>query len=112
MFIQFSWPASSNSWINAIQACSQTPCSSHSDKRRQQVLGEGYCAGRSFQRAPLRKTHKMPSKHRRFATRLRPPLTEIVGFGKSGSTWTPCASVSSGSCRVMKNFSFHDALLS
>ena len=58
---QSSWPCSS-SWPNrARHAFSQISCSSQARSRRQQVLGEGYPAGRSFHRAPLRNTHKIPS---------------------------------------------------
>ena len=93
MFIQLSWPCSSNSWMSVVQAVSQTPCSSHSRRRRQQVLSDGYDSGKSFRRAPLRKTHKMPSKQRRFEMRLRPPSGDAIGFGKSVSIFAHCASV-------------------
>jgi len=100
-------PCSSSSPRNCRQMFSQTSCSSQSRSRRQQVLGEGYCAGRSFQRAPDRSTHKMPSKHRRLSTRRRPPTADGLIFGNSGSILFHCSSVSSESWRDMKRTPFH-----
>lgn len=69
---------------SASQARSHTPDSSQSRNRRQQVLGEGYGSGRSFQRAPLRNTQRMPSKQGRFGAasgrlwaRLSAPATAV-----------------------------------
>src|SRR5262249_33302471 len=93
---------SSNSPRNVRQIGSQTPCSSQSFSRRQQMLGEGYCRGRSFHRAPERSTHKMPSKHLRSSARLRPPAGDGFTFGDSGWIFIHCSSVSSESCRDMK----------
>jgi hypothetical protein len=44
---QSSWPWASHGLRRARQALSQTSCSSQSRRRRQQVLGEGYCLGSS-----------------------------------------------------------------
>ena len=55
---QSSCPWASNWPKKARQALSHTSASCHSCSRHQQVLAEGYPRGRSFQRAPLRKTHK------------------------------------------------------
>jgi len=74
---------------------SHTPCSSQSRKRRQQVAGEGYSRGRSFHRAPLRSTHKMPSKQRRSEMRFRPRDRDRFGRGNNGSIILHCSSVSS-----------------
>jgi hypothetical protein len=49
-----------NSLRNARQIFSQTPCSSQSRSRRQQVEGRGYFSGKSCHRAPLRKVHRIP----------------------------------------------------
>jgi hypothetical protein len=57
------------------------------------VLGDGYRSGKSFQRAPLRNTHKIPSKHGRFAMGLRPPNAAAFGSGNSAAIVAHCASV-------------------
>src|SRR6266571_3517748 len=57
---------------NARQILSQTPCSSQSRSLRQQVAGEGNSSGKSCQRAPLRRIHKMPSSTLRSEARGRP----------------------------------------
>jgi hypothetical protein len=103
---QSSCPLRSNSDKNARHSVSHTSCSSQSRNRRQHVLGEGYRAGRSFQRAPLRSTQRIPSNTRRLSTGLRPPLDERLTFGRSGSIFAHCASVSSSTCLAMKRFSF------
>ena len=59
--------------------------SCHSWRRHQQVLGQGYPLGRSFQRAPLRKTHRIPSNTSRSGRRLRPPFGQRGGVGNSGA---------------------------
>ena len=71
---QSSKPCSSSSARNARQARIQAPCSSQSCSRRQQVEGDGNSSGRSFQRAPLRSTQRMPSKQGRLGSGLRPPF--------------------------------------
>ena len=103
---QSSWPFRSNSDRKARHRSSQTSCSSQSRSRRQQVLGEGCRAGRSFHRAPLRSTQRIPSNTRRLSTGLRPPFGEGLTFGNSGSIFAHCASVSSSRCLAMKRFSF------
>jgi hypothetical protein len=74
-------PSSSSSPRNFLQRSSQTPASSHSCSRRQHVAGDGYCARRSFRRAPLRSTHRMPSKQRRSSTRLFPRCLKAFTLG-------------------------------
>jgi hypothetical protein len=103
-------PRSSNSPRKVRQISSQTPCSSQSRSRRQQVLGEGYCFGKSLQRAPERSTHRMPSKQGRCSTGFRPPALDRLILGSSGSILLHCSSVSSESCRDMKRTPFHAAL--
>ena len=107
---QSNRPCSSNSPRNVLQMRSQTPWSSHSCRRRQQVLGDGKTSGRSFQRAPLRRTQRIPSKHRRSDTLLRPPRDDCLGLGKSRSIFCHCSSVSSDLCRAMKRTPFHGSL--
>jgi hypothetical protein len=53
----------SSSERNCRQILSQVPSSSQRRKRRQHVLGLGYLSGRSFQRAPVRRIQRMPSKY-------------------------------------------------
>jgi hypothetical protein len=103
---QSNRPRSSSSPRNFRHNPSHTPASSQSRNRRQQVLGEGYCPGKSFQRAPDRSTHKIPSKHRRSWMRRRPPAAEGLIFGNNDSILFHCSSVSSDWCRVMKKDSF------
>lgn len=72
---------SSNSRSNRVQAASQMPASVHSFNRRQQVAGEGYRSGKSFHRAPVYSTHKIPSRHSRGSTLGRPPALVMGGVG-------------------------------
>src|ERR1700678_4409188 len=46
-------------------ACWKIPDTGHSWSRRQQVAGEGKCVGKSFQRAPLINTQRIPSRQAR-----------------------------------------------
>jgi len=78
---QLSLPWASSAERNTRQIWSQISSSSQSRKRRQQVLALGYRSGKSRQRAPLRKTHRMPSKTSRSSARGRP---NPVAGGRSG----------------------------
>ena len=80
----------SNSLIKLCQIFSQTPWSSQSLKRLQQVLGLGYSLGKSFHRAPLRKTQRMPSSTNRLCFQGRPLL---FNFGSNGSIFCHCFSL-------------------
>jgi hypothetical protein len=80
---------------------SQTPCSSQSRSRRQQVEGCGYLSGKSCQRAPLRKIHRIPSNTRRFSIHGRPPWRCLGSFGSKGAIFFHCASVSNGPLRAI-----------
>src|SRR5579863_9707355 len=86
---------------NARQMFSHTPCSSQSRSRRQHVEGCGYFSGRSCQRAPLRRIHRIPSRTRRFSTHGRPPLWCLGGLGSKGAIFFHCASVSNGPARAI-----------
>jgi predicted site-specific integrase-resolvase len=90
-------PSRSRERSSLAQAFVQTPASVQSWKRRQQVGGDGKCAGRSFHRAPLRSTHKMPSTHSRAARRGRPPCADGAGSGNKSAINFHCSSVSCGS---------------
>lgn len=71
---------------------SKTPDSSHSFKRRQQVLELPYFCGSSLQGAPVHKTQRIPSKHRRSSARGRPPIGETDFLGSHGSIFAHWAS--------------------
>src|SRR6185437_3874422 len=79
---------------NARQMVSQIPCSSQSRSRRQQVAGEGNSSGKSHQRAPLRRIHKMPSRTLRSFAGGRPPFGRFALFGSRGWIFFHWASVS------------------
>ncbi len=81
--LQLSLPWASSCPSKPRQIFNHTSRSSHSCKRRQQVLAEGYSAGKSRQRAPLRRTHKMPSKTRRGSLGGRPRCRRRAGLGRS-----------------------------
>ena len=63
-------------------ALSHTSCPSHSRNLRQHVVGEGKLSGRSFHRAPLRRTHRIPSKTSRLGMGFGPPRADALGGGK------------------------------
>ena len=77
---------------NARQMCNQTPCSSQSRSRRQQVDGDGNSSGRSCHRAPLRKIHRMPSSTLRRSACGRPPRGCRRDLGNRGRIFSHCAS--------------------
>src|SRR5271157_2490485 len=99
--LQSSSSRSFNSLKKARQMFSQTPCSSQSRSRRQHVEGCGYFSGRSCQRAPLRRIHKIPSNTRRLSIHGRPPLRCLGGLGSKGAILFHCASVSNGRDRAI-----------
>ena len=80
----------SNSRIKLSQIFSQMPWSSQSLRRLQQVLGLGYSLGKSFQRAPLLNTQRMPSKTTRLFFQGRPLLFNL---GSNGSIFFHCFSL-------------------
>jgi hypothetical protein len=100
---QSSWLCSSSSDKNLRHIFSQTPCASHCCNRRQQVLADGYRSGRSFHRAPLRKTQIIPSKTSRLLRGLRPPWGDCVWIGNRGSSFSHWSSVINVSCFAIKN---------
>src|SRR5215204_3319468 len=69
--------------------------SSHSRSRRQQVVADGYSRGRSFHRAPLRSTHRIPSITSRSSIRRRPPCGDGFSLGNNRSIFNHCASLNS-----------------
>jgi hypothetical protein len=92
--LHFNCWRSFNSARNILQTRSQIPCSSQSRNRRQHVDGDGNSSGKSCQRAPLRRIHKMPSSTLRFAAGGRPPRGRFRGRGSKGAIFCHCASVS------------------
>ena len=92
---QRSSPRSSSVPSKARQASSQTSRSSQSRNRRQQVTPLGYWLGISRHRAPVRNTHKMPSKQARFAAQGRPlPSRRRFGSGNKSLIFSHCSSLS------------------
>ena len=82
------------------QAVSQTPSSSHFRSLRQQVDPSGYAGDKSRHRAPLRSTHKMPSRQARFGVQGRPrPSLRRLGSGNKGSSTFHWASLRNA-CRL------------
>lgn len=84
-------PLSSSSLRKALQILSQTPSFSHRWSLLQQVAGLGYCGGRSFQRAPVRSTHSIPSRVERSSCQGRPRLG--FRFGRWGEIFSHISSV-------------------
>jgi hypothetical protein len=93
--LQSSRPCWSSSDRNCRHILSQTSCSSHWRKRRQQVLGLGYSLGKSRQRAPVLSTQRIPSRTRRLSAQGRPRLRSL---GKSGSSLAHCLSDKNAFC--------------
>ena len=81
-------------------AACQTSCSSHLRNRRQQVDPSGYASGTSRHRAPVRSTHRIPSRHPRFEAQGRPrPSLRRFGSGNSGHNISHCSSLNN-TCRL------------
>lgn len=97
----FTRPWRSSTRTSRAQACCQMPATVQAWWRRQQVEDEGKHLGRSFQRAPLRRIHKMPSTQGRGDFGRRPPCGPTVGFGNRSSIRCHCSSVSSNSGSVV-----------
>jgi hypothetical protein len=86
---------------NARQMVSQTSCSSQSRSRRQHVAGDGNSSGKSCQRAPLRRIHKMPSSTLRSLAGGLPPCGRLGRLGSKGRIFSHWASVSSRPYRAI-----------
>jgi hypothetical protein len=100
--LHFNCCCSFNSARNARQIVSQTPCSSQSRSRRQQVAGEGNSSGKSCHRAPLRRIHKMPSSTLRSGDGGRPPRGRGGRWGSKGRIFSHWASVSNRPYRAIR----------
>jgi hypothetical protein len=99
--LHFSCWRSFNSPRKARQIPSQIPCSSQSRSLRQQVEGEGNSAGKSCQRAPLRRIHKRPSNTWRSFAGGRPPRGRGSRWGSKGRIFSHWASVSNRPYRAI-----------
>jgi hypothetical protein len=93
--VVFRTPARSSRHNSRDQAFAQAPQPVQSRWRRQQVLGEGKCSGRSFQRAPVLSTQLTPSKQARDVAGGRPPFGDRLGSGNKSAISDHCSSVSS-----------------
>ena len=83
------------------QIASQIPCSSQSRSRRQQVDGEGNSSGKSCQRAPLRRIHKIPSNTLRSGLGGRPPRGRGGRLGSKGRIFSHWPSVNNRPYRAI-----------
>ena len=88
--LQSIWPRLSSFRMKVRQVFSQTPCSSHSLNRLQQVLGLGYFSGKSFHLAPIRRIQRLPSSTNRLFFQGRPLF---FSFGSNGPISFHCFSV-------------------
>jgi hypothetical protein len=86
-------PSASSCDRKVRQIFSHRSCSVQRFKRRQQVTGLGYRSGRSCQRAPVRSTHRMPSKTTRLSVRGGPPFDPGLSEGNNGAILAHCSSV-------------------
>lgn len=92
--VKSSLPRCSKSSASAARIWAKTPSWIHCWNRRWQVWYGGYLSGKSFQGAPVRKTHKMPLSTSRGSRggRPRPPGFRRIG-GTSGSIRRHCSLV-------------------
>jgi len=90
-----------NSPRKARQISSHTSCSSQSRNLRQHVEGAGNSSGKSCQRAPLRKIHKMPSSTLRSLAGGRPPRGRGGRLGNKGRIFSHWPSVSNRPYRAI-----------
>jgi hypothetical protein len=90
-----------NSPRKTRQISRHTSCSSQSRNLRQHVEGAGNSSGKSCQRAPLRKIHKMPSSTLRSFAGGRPPFGRGGRRGSRGWIFAHWASVSNRPYRAI-----------
>ncbi|MDB4917695.1 MAG: hypothetical protein JWM95_5339 [Gemmatimonadetes bacterium] len=108
--LQSNWPHASSSLRKARHSDHHTSCRSHSASRRPQVAPLAYGGGTSRQRAPLRSTHKIPSKPSRSAARGHPPRGGAFPFGNTGAIFAHCASVRRRRMRRSSNRVIHHTI--
>ena len=92
---QSNFPFSCSFSRSRRRTCSMIPFSVHRLNHRWHVDFEGKCFGKSFHLAPVRSTHKMPSRQSRGCTRGRPPASPGGSHGNRSSISFHCLSVSS-----------------
>ncbi len=89
-------PRSLRSWAKTRSISSNTPSFDHFWCQRWQVWYGGYRSGRSFQGAPVRSIHRMPSSTSRGWRRGRPRGSDRLDTGGiKGSNSVHCSSVKS-----------------
>lgn len=98
---QSRYCSSSSCESKARQMSNHMPMSSHSFNRRQHVEGLGYMSGKSRQRAPVLRTHKIPSSTWRLSCQGRPPFLPGAVFGSNGSIFFHWSSFKSGVVRAI-----------
>ena len=90
------FPRSSRSLANPSRIIPIAPSSTQCWYRLWHVWYGGYCPGRSFQRAPVRKIQRIPFSTSRLDLGGRPlPSSRRAFFGTRGSRISHCASVRS-----------------
>lgn len=87
---------------NPRHASFKESSSSHWHRRRQTVLAEGKCLGRSFQRAPLRAIQRIASKQARLSAGFCPPLPDTAYSDRYGSIKAHCSSLTSTPTRYSR----------
>lgn len=92
---QSTFPWSCSFSRSRRRTCSMIPFSVHRLNHRWHVDLEGKCFGKSFHLAPVRSTHRMPSRQSRGCTRGRPPWSPGGSHGNRSSMNSHCLSVSS-----------------
>ena len=92
---QSTFPLSCSFSRSRRRTSSMTPVSVHRLNHRWHVDFEGKSFGKSFQRAPVLSTHRMPSRQSRGCTRGRPPSSPGGSHGNKSSINSHCLSVSS-----------------
>ena len=98
-----SFPCRSSARSSRAHAACQIPVSVQARWRRQHVHEEGNDFGKSFHRAPVRSTHRIPSTQGRGRAGGRPPLGEGSGFRNKSSMRSHCSFVSSGSGSIPRS---------
>ena len=97
-----STPCRLSSFRKALsQALVNRPFSVQSFSRRQQEEGDGKDFGKSFHRAPVRRTHRIPSKQARELVHGRPPAVEGGGGSRRSAIRNHCSSVSCHEASVL-----------
>ena len=100
-----SLPRLRKSSANASSTLRNTPARAHCWKRRWQVWYGGKRSGRSCQRAPDRKIHRMPFNTSRSSRRGLPlPSLRLFGLGISDLMIAHCLSLSSSRCAMPRTY--------